>query len=161
MPEKRKGPRGLGAIAQNRDDRARGAGRWTAQAGFVAGGAVLAGLVAHKFVSEHELNAGRQALLSKQRAVVATLGAEWLPLRDNLEGDVLQSAATPLSAYASDDVQAEAKSLAFRSEPGLYLRMRLADATSAESVRKVAVDAKRDAFAACLLREPNERKRNK
>jgi hypothetical protein len=158
MPElKRKGPRGLGAIAQNRDDRTRGAGRWTAQAGFVAGGAVIAGLIAHKFVSDHELNAGRQALLAKQRSVVATLGAEWLPLRDNLEGDVLHSAATPLDEYAGDDVQPEARSLAFRSEPGLYLRMRLADATSAESVHKVAVDAKRDAFAACLLREPNER----
>src|SRR5277367_898670 len=127
MPElKRKGPRGLGAIAQNRDDRARGAGRWTAQAGFVAGGAVIAGLIAHKFVSEHELNAGRQALLAKQRAVVATLGAEWLPLRDNLEGDVLRSAATPLGDYANDVVEPEARSMAFRTEPGLYLRMRLA-----------------------------------
>jgi hypothetical protein len=158
MPElKRKGPRGLGAIAQNRDDRARGAGRWTAQAGFVAGGAVIAGLIAHKVVSEHELNAGRQTLLAKQRAVVATLGAEWLPLRDNLEGDVVRSAAIPASDYAADDVQPEARSLAFRSQPGLYLRARLADATRAESVRKVAADAKRDAFAACLLREPNER----
>jgi hypothetical protein len=157
MPElKRKGPRGLGAIAQNRDDRSRG-GRWTAQAGFVAGGAVIAGLIAHKFVSEHELNTGRQALLAKQRAVVATLGAEWLPLRDNLEGDVLRSAATPPGDYADGDVQPEARTLAFRTQPGLYLRMRVADATSAESVRKVAVDAKRDAFAACLLREPNER----
>ena len=54
-------------------------------------------------------------------------------------------------------MQPEARTLAFRSQPGLYLRMRVADATSAESVRKVAVDAKRDAFAACLLREPNER----
>jgi hypothetical protein len=158
MPEtRRKGPRGLGAIAQNRDDRARGAGRWTAQAGFVAGGAVIAGLIAHKVVSDHELNTGRQTLLAKQRAVVATLGAEWLPLRDNLEGDVLRSAATPPSDYANDDVQPEARTLVFRSQPGLYLRMRLADASSAESVRKVAVDAKRDAFAACLLREPNER----
>jgi hypothetical protein len=156
MPDlKRKGPRGLAAIAQNRDGR--GAGRWTAQAGFVAGGAVIVGLVAHKFVSEHDLDAGRQALLAKQRAVVATLGAEWLPLRDNLEGDVLRSAATPPSEYANDDVQPEARSLAFRSQPGLYLRMRVADATSADSVRKVAVDAKRDAFAGCLLREPNER----
>jgi hypothetical protein len=123
----------------------------------VAGGAVIAGLIAHKVVSDHELNAGRQALLAKQRAVVSTLGAEWLPLRDNLEGDVLRSAATPPSDYASDDVQPEARTLVFRSQPGLYLRMRLADATSAESVRKVAVDAKRDGFAACLLREPNER----
>jgi len=123
----------------------------------VAGGAIIAGLIAHKVVSDHELNAGRQTLLAKQRAVVATLGAEWLPLRDNLEGDVLRSAATPPSDYASDDVQPEARTLAFRSQPGLYLRMRLADAGSAETVRKVAVDAKRDAFAACLLREPNER----
>src|SRR5580698_1133744 len=129
MPEtRRKRPRGLGAIAQNREDRARGAGRWTAQAGFVAGGAIIAGLIAHKVVSDHELNAGRQTLLAKQRAVVATLGAEWLPLRDNLEGDVLRSAATPPSDYASDDVQPEARTLAFRSQPGLYLRMRLADA---------------------------------
>src|SRR5580693_10224478 len=104
MPEKRKGPRGLGAIAQNRDDRARGAGRWTAQAGFVAGGAVLAGLVAHKFVSEHELDAGRQALLAKQRAVVATLGAEWLPLRDALEADVLLAT----KPYEGDDAQVTA-----------------------------------------------------
>ena len=123
----------------------------------MAGGAIIAGLIAHKVVSDHELNAGRQTLLAKQRAVVATLGAEWLPLRDNLEGDVLRSAATPPSDYASDDVQPEARTLAFRSQPGLYLRMRLADAGSAETVRKVAVDAKRDAFAACLLREPNER----
>jgi hypothetical protein len=158
MPElRRKGPRGLGAIAKNREDRARGAGKWTAQAGVVAGLAVIAGLIAHKVVSERELNSGRQALLAKQRAVVSTLGAEWLPLRDNLEGDVLRSAATPTSDYANDDVQAEARSMTFRSQPGLYLRMRVADATSAETVRKVALDAKRDAFAACLLREPNER----
>jgi hypothetical protein len=156
MPERRKGPRGLGAIAQSRENRGRG-GRWTAQAGIVAGGAVIVALIAHKFVSEHELNAGRQALLAKQRAVVATLGAEWLPLRDNLEGDVLRSAATPPGDYANDDVQPPARTLAFRTQPGLYLRMRLADATSADSIRKVAADAKRDAFAACLLREPNER----
>lgn len=158
MPElRRKGPRGLGAIAQNREGRARGAGGWTAQAGVVAGGAVIAGLIANKVVSEHELNTGRQALLAKQRAVVATLGAEWLPLRDNLEGDVLRSAATPTSDYENDDVLPEAQAMTFRSQPGLYLRMRVADATSAETVRKVALDAKRDAFTACLLREPNER----
>jgi hypothetical protein len=35
--------------------------------------------------------------------------------------------------------------------------MRLADATSPQAIRTVAVDAKRDAFAGCLLRETNER----
>ena len=119
----------------------------------------MAGLIAHHVVSEHELNADRQALLSKQRAVLATLGAEWIPLRDTLERDVLEAAnaASPTADYPGDRVDAFARSGGFRSEPGLYLRMRMADAKSPQSIRKIAVDAKRDAFAACLLREPNER----
>jgi hypothetical protein len=152
---KRKGPRGLGSIAQAKESRARGDSRWTAEAALVVVGALIAALVAYKFVSEHELNSGRQALLAKQRAVLATVGAEWLPLRDELEGDVLQAART--GADAPDLVDPVARSLAFRSQPGLYLRMRIADASSAESIRKVAADAKRDAFAACLLRERNDR----
>ena len=160
MPDgKRRGPRGLGAIAQTRDDRARGNAKWTTQAGLVAGGVIVAGLIAHKVVSEHELNADRQVLLSKQRAVLATLGAEWIPLRDALERDVLEAAGTVAAptGYAGDRIDSFARVGAYRSEPGLYLRMRIADATSPQSIRKVAVDAKRDAFAACLLREPNER----
>jgi|CZKU01.1.fsa_nt_gi hypothetical protein len=155
---RRKGPRGLGSIAQARDARARGETRWTAQAGLVAGGAVIAGLIAHKFVSEHELNTGRQALLSKQRAVVATLGTEWLPLRDNLEHDVLDAAgADGKGDYPGDDIAPAARTSDFRSQPGIYLRMRLADATTPKSIRAIAADAKRDGFAACLLRETNER----
>jgi hypothetical protein len=154
VDRKRKGPRGLGAIAQLREERSRGGSRWTTQAGLVAGGAILVALVAHKFVSEHELNTGRQALLSKQRAVVATLGAEWLPLRDSLEAEVLGAATNP---YPGDAIEPEARTLAFRSQPGLYLRMRIADATSPESIRTTAADSKRDAFAGCLLREQNER----
>ena len=88
---------------------------------------------------------------------MATLGAEWLPLRDNLEGDVLHSAATPLGEYAATTSSPRRgrwpsdRSRASTSGCGSPTRR------SAESVRKVAVDAKRDAFAACLLREPNER----
>jgi hypothetical protein len=114
---------------------------------------VIGGLLAHTFVSAHELNAGRQALLSKQRAVQATLGAEWFPVRDAIEADVLRAA----KAYEGDDVQPAARSGAFRTQPGIYLRMRLADATTPERIRAMAADAKRDAFAACLLRERNER----
>ena len=102
------------------------------------------------FVSEHELSAGRQALLAKQRAVVSTLGTEWFPLRDRIEQDVLLAA----KPYEGDEVLPPARSGEFRTQPGIYLRMRLADATTAGRIREVAVDAKRDAFAACLLREP-------
>lgn len=120
----------------------------------MAGGAIIAALITHKVVDEHELNTGRQALLAKQRAVVATVGAEWMPLRENLEKDVLEGARA--KEFPGDVVTQEAKTLAFRSEPGLYLRMRMADATSPESIRRVAADAQRDGFAACLLRERND-----
>jgi hypothetical protein len=109
--------------------------------------------VTHLFVSAHELNAGRQALLAKQRAVVATLGAEWYPLRDGIEGDVLLAA----KPYDGDEVLPPARSGAFRTQPGIYLRMRLGDATTPQRIREVAAGAKRDAFAACLLRERNDR----
>jgi hypothetical protein len=35
--------------------------------------------------------------------------------------------------------------------------MRVADAASVDAIRAVAADSKKDAFAACFLREPNER----
>jgi len=145
--------RGLPAVARAREDRARGRTRWTTQAGLVALLVVVGGLVVHKFVSERELGEQRKHLLSEQRAVAATLGPEWFPLRDSLEVDVLGAAGD----FAGDSVDAQARLGAFRTQPGLYLRMRVADARDAASVRKVAADAKKDAFAGCLLREPNER----
>jgi hypothetical protein len=145
--------RGLAAIAQARDDRSQGRVRWGAHAGSLAAVAIVGGFIAHKVVSDRELSSGKQAILGKERAVAATLGAEWYPLRDRLESDVL-AAAKP---YAGDMVDPRALRREFRSQPGLYLRMRLADARDSASVRASAADARKDAFAACLLREPNER----
>lgn len=149
----RKKERGLPAIARAREDRSRGRTRWTTQAGLLALAVVIGGLVVHKIVSQRELNSDRQTLLSKQRAVAVTLGPQWFPLRDKLEADVLGAAKD----YAGDSVDPQARGGAFKTQPGLYLRMRVDDARDAGSVRKVAADAKKDAFAACLLREPNER----
>jgi hypothetical protein len=154
MAELKKRPgRGLPSIAKAREDRGSGRARWTTQAGLVALGAIVLGFVAHKVVSERELNVDREALLSKQRAVEVTLGPEWYPLRDGLEAEVLDAA----KGWMGDNVLDQARSGSFKTQPGLYLRMRVADAKDAASVRRVAADAKKDAFAACLLREPNER----
>jgi len=150
---KRRKGRGLPAIERSREDRAAGRSRWTTQAGLLAGAVVIAGLVVHKVVSERELEGDRQALLARQRAVAVTLGPEWFPLRDKLEADVLEAAKD----YAGDHVDPQARQGAFRTQPGLYLRMRVAEAKDAASVRSVAADARKDAFAACLLREPNDR----
>jgi hypothetical protein len=150
---KKKKPRGLAAVARSREDRRSGRGRWTTQAGLVALAAVVGGFVAHKVVSERELRSDRDALLAKQRAVSVTLGEQWYPLRDKLEAEVLGAA----KGYDGDFVDDVARRGTFRSAPGLYLRMRVADAKDTATIRAVAADAKKDAFAGCLLREPNER----
>ena len=152
QPKRRRG-RGLPAISLAREDRSRGRTRWTTQAGVLAAVVVVAGLVAHKVVSERDLSTARQDLLSKQRAVAVTLGPEWFPLRDRLEGYVLAAA----KGYDGDSVDAQARRPGWRAMPGLYLRMRVADAKDAASVRAAAADSKKDGFAGCLLREPNER----
>jgi hypothetical protein len=150
---KRRRERGLPAISRAREDRSRGRTRWTTQAGVLAAVVVVAGLIAHKVVSERELSTARQDILSKQRAVAVTLGPEWYPLRDRLEAYVLAAA----KGYEGDSVEAQARRPEWRALPGLYLRMRVADAKDAASVRAAAADSKKDAFAGCLLREPNER----
>lgn len=152
MSDLRKGPRGLPSIAHAREMRAKRGATWTTRGGLLAAAAVVVGFVVHMFVSDHELKAGKEALLAKQRAVAATLGAEWGPLRDRIEADVHAAAQMAGGGYPGDHIEPMARTGAFRTEPGIYLRIRVADAGD---VAKVAADAKRDAFAACLLREPN------
>jgi hypothetical protein len=123
------------------------------QAGLVAAGAVVVSLVAHTIVSRQDLAADKRSLLAKQNAVQATLGVEWAAFRQRVEQDAVGAAGV----YAGDHVDREAQTGAFRTQPGLYLRARLADARSPESVARAAVGGQKDAFVACLLREPNER----
>jgi hypothetical protein len=149
---KKKSGRGLPALARSREERSQGRMRWTSRVGSLFVGAFVAALVVHWVVSTRDLSTRRQQLLARQRAVVVTLGAEWFPLRDRIEANVLRTATTD----APDWVSAVVRRGDFRSKPGLYLRMRLADAKDALSIREAASYAKRDAFAACLLREPNE-----
>lgn len=143
----------MAAIERARDDRSRGRVRWGTHAGSLAAAAVVASLIAYKVVSARELSAGKEALLAKQRAVAATLGTEWYPMREKLEGGVVAAATD----YAGDFVDAPARRHEWRSQPGLYLRMRVADAKDVATVRATAGESRKDAFAACLLREPNER----
>jgi len=153
MANLKKGPRGLPAVARAREDRTRRGPRWTTSAGLVAAGAVVVSFVAHTIVSGRELQADKRSLLAKQRAISATLGAEWLPLRDRLEADILDAARD----FPGDRIAPEARVSPFRTQPGLYLRVLVADGASVESIRRASADAKKDGFAACLLREPNER----
>lgn len=123
------------------------------QAGLVAAGAVVVSLIAHTVVSRQDLSADKRALLAKQSAVQVTLGVEWSAFSQRIEENVVRAAGP----YPGDHVEREAQSGAFRTQAGLYLRMRAADARSRESVAHAAIGGQKDALVACLLREPNDR----
>jgi hypothetical protein len=126
-------------------------GRISGPAWLVAGGAVLVTLALAWLLSDRTLGKEKSDLLGQQRAAVATVGVEWTPLRDKLEAITLDAAAS----FAGDQVDLEAAKMDFRSSPGLYLRLRVTEANSVESLRKAAKDSVKDAFTGCLLREPN------
>src|SRR5262249_23230278 len=114
-------------------------------------GALLASLVAYKIISGHQLDVAKRDLLGKARAISTTVGAEWYPLRDKVEGITLDAA----KEFRGDFVDSEAARWDFRALPGIYLRMRVADAKDIESLRRAASESQKDGFTGCLLREPN------
>lgn len=153
QPETEEAPRkrGLPAIEQHRE--ARSKFRWPPTKFWGYAGLVLAVmLILHWKMSQGELDSQRQALMAKQRAVAAELGPKWFPLREKIERWTLDLARSADPEIV--DKEALGK-FDFRDKPGLYLRMRAADATSAEEIRKKAKDSLRDAFTSCLLRSAN------
>src|SRR4051794_25893894 len=87
-------PPGLKSIRSGRDDRLRGKYSRPSTNTWLLGLAGLVGaLVLYRVVSGRQLDASKDALLSRQRAVVSTVGKEWFPLRDRIEKIVLDDAA--------------------------------------------------------------------
>ncbi|CAN5695578.1 hypothetical protein BH09MYX1_BH09MYX1_50200 [soil metagenome] len=144
---------GLPAVHELREKRKRGSfNQPTGTVWLVVGGGLVASLLIYRFVAGGELERRRDALLSKQRATEVTLGADWTPLRDRIETYVVAQSG----AYAGDNVSPDVKSWDFRGQPGIYLRLRVDDATSSESIRKNAEMSFRDGFTGCFLRGQNE-----
>lgn len=125
----------------------------TPQFVLIVAGLGVCGLIAYRVVSDRELNATKDKLYADQKTAQATIGAEWFPMRDKIESTVVDAA----KEFRGDFVDPDAARSAFRSQPGVYLRLRVADAKDAAAIRKLAPFAKRDAFAGCFLRESNER----
>ena len=143
---------GLSAIHAARAERKRSRfGKIDSRVWLVAGAAVVVTLAAAFALNSRSLGTERDDILAQQRAAVATVGAEWAPLRDRLEKITVDAA----SHYEGDKVDLEAAKMDFRSQPGLYLRLRVDDAKNVDLLRKHARDSAKDAFTGCLLREPN------
>jgi hypothetical protein len=143
---------GLPSVHKARADRNRGRfSRATGAFWLWAGAGLAVVLIGYRLVSGHQLDDSKSELLAKERAVAASVGSQWFPLRDRIEGFVIDAATHP----EADVIDRDAATWAFRSLPGLYLRLRLADAKDVVSVRKAASSSQKDGFVGCLLREPN------
>lgn len=150
-PEPKKKP-GLASIHEGREQRARGRySRATPNLLLICVVSIGIILFGYRYFSGKKLEDDKDALLSKQRAVEKTVGAEWVPLRDQIEKITVESA----DHFDADFVDADASKWDFRSLPGLYLRLRVGDAKNVASVRKNAQDSLKDSFVGCLLRETN------
>lgn len=152
MADKDKREIGLKAIATAREERSRSkTGRITGPVWLFAGGAVLVVVIVAWLFSDRSLGTNKDDLLARQRADAASLGAKWDPLRDKIEAITLEAA----KGFKGELIAPDAASWDFRSVPGIYLRVRVADAKDVTSLRKAARESVKDAFTSCLLREPN------
>lgn len=143
---------GLKAIRDARIERAASKhGRITGKAWLVAISVVLSVIVVAWLFRDRSLANEKEEVLSKQRAALTTVGAEWFPLRDKIEKTTLEAAGP----YKGDFVDPEAAKWDFRSLPGIYLRIRAEDAKDVAVIRKKADESARDSFVGCLLRENN------
>ncbi|WP_394822602.1 hypothetical protein [Pendulispora albinea] len=114
-------------------------------------GAIVAILLGYRFFAMRKLDGEKETLLSKQRAVQVTVGAEWDKVRGTIEKFTVESAGP----WQGDWKDSNAAAWDFRSVPGVYLRLRVDEATDVNRLRKASQGSLRDGFVACLLREPN------
>lgn len=101
-------------------------------------------------VAQGRLEDAKAAVMAKQRAVAASLGPKLLPFRDAVEGRVRELAGPWEADFVapSTDVDAVAKA------PGVYLRLRLANASSPASIREAASHSLHDGFTSCFFVRP-------
>lgn len=94
-----------------------------------------------------ELDAKRDEVLGRQRAVAAAVGSSGFALRDRIEPWVIALADGKLV----EQVVPEARLEEITKGPALYLRLRQAEAHSVETLRKAALGSLRDGFTSCLF----------
>lgn len=85
--------------------------------------------------------------MAKQRAVLHALGPKILPFRNQAEAWVRELSA----AWPGDFVDPSASAEKISTSPGVYLRLRLANTTSAKAIRKAAQTSLLDGFTSCLF----------
>lgn len=152
MADKEERVRGLKAVQEHRESR--GKMRWPpAKYWGYAGVVLLLMSIFHYKRTLSELDRMRNQLLGKQRFVKTEVEPKWAPLRDKMEKWTQELAKGPIEDLADKDGIAQ---WAFRDKKGVYLRLRVEDAESGDTIRKAAKDSLRDGFTACLALVPNK-----
>jgi hypothetical protein len=116
-------------------------------------GALTAIALVYYFFYARAFAKQKQALLEERRALEVAIANDWAPLRDRVEDYVVASARAP---YAGDRVDDEAKQETWRHKPSLYVRVRVAEATSKDALHAAAKQTASDALQSCLLRIEGE-----
>jgi hypothetical protein len=94
-----------------------------------------------------ELANQKAAVMARQRAVRSALAPKIYPFRDRAEKWVMELAGKWDGSEASADVDLAA----LGRGPGVYLRLRMEDATSPEAIREAGSRSVRDGFTSCLF----------
>lgn len=148
---------GLPSLNQARAERRRQLATGRAKIGglppqfFLWSGLVLVTfMVGYYRMAQSDLEKARNALMAKQRAIATSLGPKLLPIRDRVE-----TAAQELSVadYPGDFVSPNVNIEALTDTGGIYLRLRLDEATDVERLREAATGSLRDGFTSCLFRD--------
>jgi hypothetical protein len=96
--------------------------------------------------SESELKNQKSAVLARQRAIGASIGKEGFALVERVEGW-----ARELAESAPELLPSDSELEAITRGPGIYLRLRLGDVGSTETLRKAAQRSLRDGFTSCMF----------
>lgn len=143
--------RGLQAVEQSRE--ARSKMKWPSPKFWGYAGIILAiSAIIYWKRQQGEFESARQALMAKQRAVAVELGPRWNPMREKIEAWTMELAKAPGPEVVDTETL---KKWDFREKAGVYLRLRVEDAKTVESIRKNARDSLRDAFTSCMVRVNN------
>ena len=98
-------------------------------------------------IAEGHLESTKAQVMAKQRAVARTIGPSILPFRDKVERWATELAGP----YPGDHVEPGAPYEQIRQSPGVYLRLRLANAKTAKDIRKAARVSLHDGFTSCMF----------
>ena len=104
-------------------------------------------MVVYWRIAEGHLESVKAQVMAKQRAVARTIGPSILPFRDKVEGWTTELAGP----YPGDRVAPNAPYEEIRQSPGVYLRLRLANAKTAKEIRKAARASLHDGFTSCMF----------